>query len=77
MTLSDMPALFTTASIDIANDQAALTADQLDELREELDRALEAAANEVLTRLNIAQTMVPTIITGDFYQAGDDGPDTP
>lgn len=72
-----MSALFTTASIDIANEQVALTPDQLDELREELDRALEAAANEVLTRLNIAQTMVPTIITGDFYQAGDGESDAP
>lgn len=63
--------LFTTSSIDIANEQTALTVDQLDELRVELDHALEAAANEVLARLNIAQTMVPTVIVNDFYQAGD------
>lgn len=61
--------LFTTGSIEIVNNQARLSDDELMRLQLALEKALEDAAEEVLARFGIEQDATPTISLTDFYQA--------
>lgn len=67
--------IFTTASIDIHNAQPDLTPDALDDLRSELEEAMERAAQEVLRKLGIDPSAdEPIVIVNDLYQAGGEDP---
>jgi hypothetical protein len=61
--------LFTSASIEIVNNQAALPDDKLMELQLAFEEALELAAAEVLVRFKVAQDTTPTVSLSDFYQS--------